>query len=184
MALFGENLLEVKPKYLEFSIKELHLKNSALATFSNLRQSFDYSCILESATGAERLAELSIIVFDPSCVFTASGSRVKIEDRRNHATIKLSCSDPLLEVRRLIRQTPVKNADFRFIGGAVGYFGYDAVRYWEKKLSKGREQKTRFPEAQFCFYEEGVIYAHQKRKAYYFHSDRTRDRQREIMEIA
>jgi anthranilate synthase component I len=189
VTLFGKSLQEeINPSNLEFSIKKLRLENSALTTFSNLRQSFDYTCILESATGAERLAELSIIVFDPFCVFTASGNRVRIEDRRNKTANTFRSDDPLLEIRKLVRQSKARNTDLRFIGGAVGYFGYDAIRYWERKLSMEKrtkkDRKAEFPEAQFCFYEEGVIYDHQKRTEFYFHSDRTRDRQKEITDIA
>jgi anthranilate synthase component 1 len=191
VTLFGGSLLEgIKPNHLEFSIKRLRLENSALATFSNLRQSFDYTCILESATGAERLAELSIIVFDPFCVFTASGNRVRIENRRTKITNTFRSEDPLLEIRKLVRQSKARNTDLRFIGGAVGYFGYDAIKYWEAKLSVEKQQTksgmkpTNFPEAHFCFYEEGVIYDHQKRTEFYFHSNRTPDRQKEIADIA
>ena len=41
-----------------------------------------------------------------------------------------------------------------------------------------------FPDMQFCFYEEGVIFDHQKNKQFYFHSDRTRDRQSEVEQLS
>ena len=44
--------------------------------------------------------------------------------------------------------------------------------------------KTVFPDMQFCFYEEGVIFDHQKNKQFYFHSDRTRDRQSEVEQLS
>ncbi|MGA2874735.1 MAG: anthranilate synthase component I family protein [Nitrososphaerales archaeon] len=168
---------------LEFSVKEIHLQNPALASFANLRESHDYTCILESATGAERLAELSIIVFDPFCILTASHGQVRIEDRRNNTTSKLESKDPLLAIRKIIRFTPVKNKHFRFLGGAVGYIGFDAVGYWEQKLAE-MKGKTVFPDMQFCFYEEGVIFDHQKYKQFYFHSDRTRDRQNDVEQLS
>lgn len=82
-----------------------------------------------------------------------------------------------------MRSTTVKNKNFRFLGGAVGYIGFDAVGYWEQKLAKVKG-KTVLPDMQFCFYEEGVIYDHQKREEFYFHSDRTRDRQSEIEQLS
>lgn len=185
MTLFGESLLEEKrPQNLEFSVKELHLENPALTTFSNLRQSFDYTCILESATGAERLAELSIIVFDPYCILTASRGLVKVDDRRIQRKSVLRSNDPLRVVRKLVISNPIENKTFRFVGGAVGYIGYDAIRYWENKLAKGGKGKATFPEMQFCLYEEGVIYDHQKNKEYYFHSSRTKNRQKAIEQIS
>ena len=186
MTQFGESQLnEILPsRKLEFSVREIHLQTPALASFANLRESHDYTCILESATGAERLAELSIIVFDPFCILTASHGAVKIEDRRNNITSKLESKDPLLAIRKLVRSTPIENKHFRFLGGAVGYIGFDAVGYWEQKLANEVKGKTAFPDMQFCFYEEGVIYDHLKHKEFYFHSDRTRDRQGEIEQLS
>ena len=185
MALFGKSLLEeIRPRNLEFSVNELHLENPAIASFSNLREYFDYSCILESAKGAERLAELSIIVFDPFCVLTSSRGLVKVDDRRNQKTSSFGSSDPLLEVRKMVRSTHVENNDLRFVGGAVGYIGYDAIRYWENKLAKGRKGGATFPDMQFCLYEEGVIYDQQNGKEYYYHSSRTKDRQKAIEQIS
>jgi anthranilate synthase component I len=83
-----------------------------------------------------------------------------------------------------VRSTPVVNKHFRFLGGAVGYIGFDAVGYWEQKLSDETKGKTAFPDMQFCFYEEGVVFDHPKRKQFYFHSGRTRDRQNDVEQLS
>ncbi len=187
MTQFGASLLkEVIParKKLEFSVNEIHLENTALQTFANIRESHDYACILESAIGAERLAELSIIVFDPYCILTAANGEVKIENRRNGTSETFETKDPLLTIRKIVRSTPIVNTDFRFLGGAVGYIGYDAVAYWEEKLASRRRRKSFFPDMYFCMYEEGVIFDHLKHKEFYFHSERTRDRRNEIEELS
>jgi anthranilate synthase component 1 len=185
VTLFGEGLLEeIRPAELDFTVKELELKNPALEAFSNLSREYDHACILESATGTERLAELSIIVFDPVCILTASGTRVKIADRRTGKIVNVNSSDPLLEVRKLVRRTPINYKGLRFVGGAVGYVGYDAIRYWEQKLAKRKRQRGAFPEFQFSLYEEGLVYDHQKQKEYYFFSNRIKGRQATIEEIS
>ncbi|MGI0092131.1 MAG: hypothetical protein ACREBS_10510, partial [Nitrososphaerales archaeon] len=95
-----------------------------------MRKSYDHTCILESATGAERLAELSIIVFDPYCILTSDGDQIRIEDRRSSSDVMVleaKNSDPLLTVRQIVRSTPARDTQFRFIGGAVGFLGYDAM---------------------------------------------------------
>ncbi len=187
MTPFGASQLrEILPpkRKLEFSVNEIHLENSALATFANLRMVHDYTCILESATGAERLAELSIIVFDPYCVLTASKGKVSIEDRRNSITTRLETKDPLLAIREIVRSSPVDNRRLRFLGGAVGYISFDAASYWEKKLGHKMKGKPMFPDMQFCLFEEGIIFDHQNHKEFYFHSNRTRDRQSEIEKVS
>ena len=108
---------------------------------------------------------------------------MRIEDRRNNVRSKLETKDPLLAIRRIVYSTPVENKDFRFLGGAVGYIGFDSVGYWEQRLA-GMKGNNVFSDMQFCFYEEGVIFDHQKHKEFYFHSDRTRDRQSEIERLS
>jgi anthranilate synthase component 1 len=83
-----------------------------------------------------------------------------------------------------VNLTPTESSVFRFAGGAVGCIGYDAIRYWEKKLARAHKKgRSDFPDMQFCFYEEGLIYDHRKMRTFYFHSDRVSDRQTEIEDI-
>ena len=70
-------------------------------------------------------------------------------------------TDPLKFVREIINSNPTEATELRFAGGAVGYIGYDAIRYWETKLAKSRKPDSQFPDMQFCFYQEGIIYDHQ-----------------------
>lgn len=57
------------------------------------------------------------------------------------------------------------------IGGAVGYISYDAVRYWEKLPTKATDDLG-FPDVEFGIYEDGLVFDHaQKRAYYYYHSE-------------
>lgn len=188
MTLFGESQLEhvhpIKQKLI-FSYKPLQTKNSAISTFANLRNHFENCCILESATSTERLAELSIIVFDPYCILTAAKGLMTVDDRRNSSsgTFRIAIEDPLSFIQQAVNSNPTEATELRFAGGAVGYVGYDAVRYWEKRLAKGRKPEPEFPDMQFCFYQDGIIYDHLRKRAYYFVSDQVRDREAEIQDI-
>lgn len=182
MTLFGNRYLEsiARISKLDFTISEIQLDQPALSTFARLRKSHEYSCILESAIGDERLAEYSIIVFDPFCVLTSALGKVTVEDRRETRTFKFRSDDPLSEIRKIVKSFQISNNEFRFLGGAVGYVGFDAVRYWEAGIFNDRKKKLAYPDLMFCLYEEGVIYDHQKKKEYYFHSNRTQSRKNEI----
>lgn len=186
MTLFGNpDLGDLAPtSKLDFTISEIHLTSSALSTFANLRKSHEYSCILESAIGDKRLAEYSIIVFDPFCVLVSKKGKITIEDRRKGRSFTLRTNDPLSEIRRMVSSFKVSNKKFRFLGGAVGYVGFDSVKYWEKNIIKNRKEAPTYPDMMFCLYEEGVIYDHQIGKEYYFHSNRTPNRQNAIVSIA
>ena len=41
-------------------------------------------------------------------------------------------TDPLSVIQQTLQSRTVPDRVFRFVGGAVGYISYDAVRYWER----------------------------------------------------
>lgn len=52
-----------------------------------------------------------------------------------------------------------------FLGGAVGFFGYEAVQFFEK-VSFHKEKSSTFPFAYFGFYKDLIVFDHQ-REIYY-----------------
>jgi anthranilate synthase component 1 len=90
-----------------------------------------YSFLLESVEGGEKWGRFSILGSRPSLVFVARGDHCeKIE---NGVTTALPGS-PLEELGALLRehQAVALPGLPRFCGGAVGYLGYDTVRWFEK----------------------------------------------------
>ena len=78
-------------------------------------------------------------------------------------------SDPLHAIKKLVKGKAVPNSEFRFVGGAVGYFSYDAVRYWEKLPRKARDDLN-FPDVQLGFFDNGIVFDHRQRRAFYYYS--------------
>ncbi len=81
------------------TLKRIYLKNDITSAFANIRKFFDYPCLLESASGSDKLSELSILVFDPSYILSSLPQKgeVELEDRL-HSTgvVSLSLNDPLI----------------------------------------------------------------------------------------
>ena len=65
----------------------------------------------------------------------------------------------------------------RFIGGAIGYISYDAIRYWEKIPEKAKDDLD-FPDIELAIYDDGIMFDHIKEATYYYHS--TKDRRADI----
>ncbi len=91
----------------------------------------DYAFLLESVEGGEKWGRYSFLGTDPSVIFRSKGTRIEIIENgiiRNHE------GNPIESLRELLsRYRPVISPDLpRFHGGAVGYFGYDIVRFFEK----------------------------------------------------
>ena len=117
--------------------------------------------LLESVEKNEQVARFSIIGFSPSGVFEAKdgvltcrvGSKKKVE----------KTSNPLQAVKHYaasIRQAPLEGAGF--LGGMVGYVGYDAVRYFEK-LPSSKPDPLQVPDLYLMITEQLALFDHLKR---------------------
>jgi anthranilate synthase component 1 len=94
-----------------------------------------YTYLLESVVGGERFGRYSFIGLAAQTRIEARGRSVSVY--RNDALIEEhDADDPLDFVRRYLKQfRAAERAGLpRFNGGLVGYFGYDTVRWIERKL--------------------------------------------------
>jgi anthranilate synthase component I len=66
----------------------------------------------------------------------------------------------------------LENSEFRFVGGAVGYISYDAVRYWEKL--GGKDDNGDFPDVEMGIFEDGLIFNHIEGQTFYFYRQTNR----------
>ena len=93
--------------------------------------SSDYSFLFESVEGGDKWARYSFLGIDPSIVLRSKGRSVEII--RSDGESETLTGDPILVLRDLLSlYKPVFSEELpRFHGGAVGYFGYDMVRFIE-----------------------------------------------------
>jgi anthranilate synthase component 1 len=92
----------------------------------------DHVYLLESVEGGEKWGRYSFLGTDAGVVFKVRGNQVVIEEK-GRVTTREHKGDPLGLLRDLLgRYRPVAVPGLpRFYGGAVGYLGYDMVRYFE-----------------------------------------------------
>ncbi len=100
-----------------------------------------YSYLLESVVGGERFGRYSFIGLPATTRIEVSGETCT-EYRGAQAVGQKKVSDPLGYVNEYLGR--FKAAEVaglpRFCGGLVGYFGYDTVRYIEKRLASARKK--------------------------------------------
>ena len=99
-----------------------------------------YSFLLESVVGGERFGRYSFIGLPARSLLRASGfgADARTEVVTDGQVVETHAGNPLdfiaaYQQRFKVALTPGMP---RFCGGLAGYFGYDAVRYVEKKLEK------------------------------------------------
>jgi anthranilate synthase component 1 len=99
-----------------------------------------YTYLLESVVGGERFGRYSFIGLAAATRIEVRGETCT-EYSEGKAPAVTTAADPLAYVDEyLARFRVARNEKLpRFCGGLVGYFGYDTVRYIEKRLAKARK---------------------------------------------
>ncbi len=103
-----------------------------VSAFLKIERRSPYAFLLESIEGGEKIARYSFLGCSPHRIVRARGTEVTVETVGGKTEKR---AEPMLDVlRSLMRQHhPVKVPGLPpFVGGAVGYFGYDAVQWFER----------------------------------------------------
>lgn len=117
--------------------------------------------LLESVEGGENLARYSFIGFDPFIIFTSRGENSLVFAGGRQKKVSGS---PLENLGSLISGYNVypKPGLPRFSGGAVGYIGYNTVRFIER-IEISRNDDLGLPDCNFIFAGTVLIYDHVRR---------------------
>jgi len=93
----------------------------------------DYSFLLESVEGGEKWARYCFLGCDPSLIVRTKGNTFSIQDNGREETGQVEGENPLSVIKKILaKYKPVSMEGLpRFTGGAVGFIGYDMVRYFE-----------------------------------------------------
>lgn len=95
----------------------------------------DYSFLLESVEGQEKIARFSFLGDNPSLIFKSKGRHIEIIQPKKKSRVKfIAQSSPLDEIKKIMsgfKPARVRGLP-RFYGGLVGYMGYDTVRFFEE----------------------------------------------------
>ena len=149
---------------LVFNKKKIDTDRDPFDIFKQIYANYEDVFILESLTGPKELSEFSVIGFDPE--FTIKCDRRKFQIYQNEKIVyKKQVKDPLLELRQILPLIDEKK--LRYIGGAVGYVSYDAIKFWEQLPQK--RANNMFPLMEFGIYTDGLIHDKKYNATYYFH---------------
>lgn len=160
-----------RPRLGRVKIRKLATADDQFSLFKKIYSLYDHAFILESLIGPKELAEMSVIGFDPEVTVTCDFRSFTVRNRQG-MTRKYKVTEPLSQLRKLVPK--ISDASSRYIGGAVGYISYDAVRFWERLPIDKKKGKNGFPVMEFGIYQDGILYNHKENQAYYFYTGKSR----------
>jgi anthranilate synthase component I len=121
-----------------------------------------HSFLLESVAGGEKIGRYSFISGAPFMVLKTKGREVEVlRDGRREARELAPGEDPLHVLKELMggfRMVPDPELP-PFCGGAVGYIGYDAVRFFERLPDRNPDDRG-LPDCYFVFTDTLLIFDH------------------------
>jgi anthranilate synthase component 1 len=171
--VFGSEQAQAQLEAPKLNYQKLPFDQSPLEVFSKLHKHYETAYILESIEGPRKLAQYSFIGFDPRLTIEIKNGEARISNELTGEVDREKTSDPLNFLENLAKGTAVPAGEFRFVGGAVGYISYDAVRYWEKLPQKTRDDLN-FPDVQLGVFDDGIVFDHRQRRVFYYYSNDNR----------
>ena len=123
------------------------------------------SFLLESVESGKNLGRYSVIGLGPSFTFKVENDTAIINRNGQESKILLADKDPFNILKELLSEYKVATIEDNVAGlfsGAVGYIGYDMIRYFEK-VPCTKPKELNLPGSLFYFTDTMLIFDHVKR---------------------
>jgi anthranilate synthase component 1 len=127
------------------------------------------ACLFESVVGGEKVGRYSFLATHPFFEIEAYDDRVTINSPSGVSasgaptlvTRQFRSANPMDELRRRVEAVRAVTLPELppFCSGAVGYAGYDVVRYYER-LPNPPPDDRQVPDLAFAFYDQMVVFDH------------------------
>ncbi|GAK40013.1 anthranilate synthase component I [Paenibacillus urinalis] len=122
----------------------------------------EYAFLLESVEGGSNWARYSFIGTDPFITISGKNGVITVEHDGRRQQMQ---GKPIEELKVLLRQyrSPMVDGLPPFTGGAIGFFGYDLLQYYEK-LPKHAVDDLQMDDIQFMFCDQVIVFDHVKQQ--------------------
>lgn len=145
------------------------------------------SFLFESVENGDEVGRYSFLGADPSLEIIAYEHNVTIRNHIDGTHESQTCENPLELVRELSENwtvsEPVANGELplpEFIGGWVGYAGYDSARFSELEVlpfSNAPQDDRNLPDIHFALYRTVVVFDHVAKIVHVVHNSMLDDRE-------
>ena len=170
MAAGEANLI---PVYREFAAD----LETPVSVYLKLMVAMGPSFLLESVEGGEQVGRYSFVGVNPRGIISLNGRSLTDTRRDQTMTRDLDDDEDILHTLKaeLERFTPADLPGLpRFSGGAVGYLGYDIVRFFER-LPETADTVLSIPDAIFFLADTLVVFDHARHRLLILSNARVED---------
>lgn len=146
----------------------LELSENQFQIYNKISRNYSHSFLFESLTGPEELAETSVMGFDPKIIIRCFSDKVEISYKSGNTEI-INTKNPFNELKKLLRASA--DQSYRYLGGAVGFVNYDAIRLIEDIPDRHNAPQLLM---EFGIYDDGILYDNKHNKLFYFYYEENR----------
>lgn len=152
---YAENYKTI-PVYYSFPADQ----QTPISIYSALSKNKKTSFMFESVNNGSQWDRYSYVGFNPDMQVKISGYEADIIDENGLRSFKTE--NPIEFLKELMKNysSPKIQNSPSFNGGFIGYFGYDIIRYMEKKLVNVNEDDIKMPDCDLFLYQTIVAYDH------------------------
>jgi anthranilate synthase component 1 len=117
------------------------------------------ACLFESVIGGEKVGRYSFLAAEPYLLLEARGKECTVTVVRDGTSSTTTVENPLEVLREHVHAVRVAKLPGLppFVGGAVGYAGYDTVRYVEHLPNAPKDDRG-LPDLAFAFYDHMIVF--------------------------
>lgn len=142
-------------------LEEIPYRSDAAVLFETVAD-WPWSAFLDGGRHDPAQSRYDIIVAEPYATLVTRGAMTEV---RTQAGPRISPADPLSLLRELLGPTGPSPAPLPFCGGALGYFGYDLGRRFERLPSVAVVDEP-IPELAVGLYDWAVVVDHLEQRAW------------------
>jgi anthranilate synthase component 1 len=118
------------------------------------------ACLFESVVGGEKVGRYSFLAANPISRFSAKRNEITVTDLTDGSTKVTTAKDPVDAFREHFHYRVAQLDGMPpFVGGAIGYAGYDVVRYVEH-LPNAPQDDRDLPDLDFSFFHTLCVFDH------------------------
>ncbi|MDR5001246.1 anthranilate synthase component I [Brevibacillus parabrevis] len=164
--MYFPSLAEVKTLSASYSLIPVSLKlladqETPIRLYQKIRTSDSF--LLESVEGGARWARFSFIGMNPFQIVEAKGEDISVVSRSGERKAMTGNPVDFLREETDRFKSPKLPGFPRLSGGAVGFFGYNTLRYFEN-LPAHRKEAVQAPDMRFLFVDEMIAFDHLKQE--------------------